>query len=172
MPFAGIIRGKLGELHCNCIRFHLNFADLRCHQLVHVGNQLVVVEKHHGLGGIIPGGLLFLPHRLAHTPQGHPAQLGARVEMVVEYLEIPRQACLLLRDLSTLQPQAKGGFRQVKLLLWALRRRRCAGGCVWIVILPSATARYHKKRREHQQCYGAKVGYVHDVFLVCYPVVR
>ena len=136
---------------------------------MHVGNQLIVVEKHDGLGGIIPGRLLLLPYRLAHTPQGHPAQLGARVETVIEHLEIPRQARLPLRDLSTLQPQSKGGFRQVKLLLRTLRRHRCAGGWVCVAIRPSTAARYHKKRREHQQCYGAKFGYVHDVFLVWYP---
>ena len=49
------------------------------------------------------------------------------------------------------------------------RRHRCAGGWVCVAIRPSIAARYHKKRREHQQCYGAKFGYVHDVFLVWYP---
>ena len=104
-----------------------NVARIIGEEETRVGNQLVTMKKYEGaLCGFHRHGIV-VRRVLLHALEGHPAEVGAGVKVVVLYREIKLVAAALDGDFLSGCPQSEGGFGQVELGVAFGVRHLCAG---------------------------------------------
>ena len=92
-----------------------------------VGNQLVTMKKYEGaLCGFHRHGIV-VRRVLLHALEGHPAEVGAGIEVVILHCEIKLVAAALDGDFLSGYPQSESGFGQVELGVAFGVRHLCAG---------------------------------------------